>query len=60
MSLKPEISCNPLRGHLVPSLESQYRKCNFKECDSRELKFRESDFIMFGIPEKVLIKILRK
>ena len=31
-----------LRGYLVPSLE----------CDSRELKSRKSDFVMFGIPEK--------
>ena len=27
-------------------------KCDFRECDSRELKSRESDFVMFGIPEK--------
>ena len=31
-----------LRGYLVPSLE----------CDSRELKSRKSDFVVFGISEK--------
>ena len=36
-----------LRGHLVSSLE-----CDFKECDFRELKSRESDFVIFGISGK--------
>ena len=36
-----------LRRRLVLSLES-----HFLECDFRELKSRESDFVMFGIPRK--------
>ena len=36
------------------------RKCVLKKCDFRKLKSRESDFVMFDIPKKVLIKILRK
>ena len=41
-----------LRGRLVPSLESHFLECDSKEYDSRELKSRESDFVMFGIPRK--------
>ena len=46
------IKCNSpqkkeVRGRLVPSLESYSL-----ECDFRELKSRESDFVMFGIPRK--------
>ena len=44
-----------LRGHLMFSFE-----CDFNECDFKELKSKENDFIMFGISEKVLIKILGK
>ena len=43
-----------IRGCLILSLE-----CDFKKCDFRELKSRESDFVMFDILEKMLIKILR-
>ena len=34
---------------LVSSLELHFKKCDFNEYDSRELKSRESDFVIFGI-----------
>ena len=45
---------------LVPSLKCDFKAYDFKECDSKELKSKENDFVMFGILEKVLIKILEK
>ena len=44
----------------MSSLECNFREYNSKKCDSRELKSKESDFAMFGLPKKMLIKILKK
>ena len=41
-----------IKGRLVLSLESYFRECDSKKCDFRELKSRESNFIMFGISRK--------
>ena len=42
------------------SLKLHFKGCDFKKCDFRELKSRKNDFVLFGILEKMLIKILRK
>ena len=44
----------------MSSLKCDSKECNCKKCDFRELKSRKNDFVIFGILEKMLIKILRK
>ena len=36
-------------GRLVSYLKCDSIECHFKECDSRELKSKESYFVLFGI-----------
>ena len=40
------------KRRLVLSLKLHSRECNFKKYDFRELKFRKSDFVIFGILRK--------
>ena len=41
-----------LRERLVHFLECDFRECDFKKYDSKELKFKKSDFVIFGILKK--------
>ena len=57
------INCNFVRiihSEGVWCILCDFKECDCKKCDSKELKSRKNDFVIFGILEKVLIKILRK